>query len=127
MKEGNLCEWIFQAIEEGVNGTLRLMKFLKMTDWAPEPKAESKIIWNSTWIRARTAGIFHPQVQAGDLIQKHQLVGDITDPFGEFREQIKSPITGHVVGLNNNPVVNAGDALMHVGMDDFCKLDGGEE
>jgi hypothetical protein len=30
---------------------------------------------------------------------------------------------GHVVGLNNNPVVNAGDALMHVGMDDYCKLD----
>lgn len=114
------------AIEEGINGTLRLMKHLKMIDWAPEPKIESRIVWNSSWIRARTAGIFHPQVQAGDLIHKNQLVGSITDPFGEFHEQIKSSVTGYIVGLNNNPVVNAGDALMHVGMDDFCKLHPGE-
>jgi len=116
----------FHAIEEGVNGTLRLMKHLNMIDWAPEPKVESKIIWNSSWIRARTAGIFHPQVLAGDLINKNQLVGNITDPFGEFHEQIKSPVTGYLVGINNNPVVNAGDALMHVGMDDHCKLYGNE-
>ena len=117
-----------QAIEEGINGTLRLMKFLNMIDWAPEPKAENRIVWNSSWIRARTAGIFHPHIQAGELIHKQQLVGSITDPFGEYREQIKSPVTGYVVSLNNNPVVNAGDALMRVGMDDFCKLDGsGEE
>lgn len=116
------------AIEEGINGTLRLMKHLNMIDWAPEPKAESKIVWNSSWIRARTAGIFHPQVQAGDLIHKGQIVGSITDPFGEFHEQIKSPVTGYVVGLNNNPVVNAGDALMHMGMDDRCRLStAGEE
>lgn len=116
----------FPAIEEGIHGTLRLMRYLKMIDWAPEPKIESRVVWNSSWIRARTAGIFHPQVQAGDLIHKHQLVGNITDPFGEFHEQIKSPVTGYIVGLNNNPVVNAGDALMHVGMDDFCKLHPGE-
>ncbi len=114
------------AIEEGINGTLRLMKHLKMIDWAPEPKIESRIVWNSSWIRARTAGIFHPQVQSGDLIHKNQLVGSITDPFGEFHEQVKSTVTGYIVGLNNNPVVNAGDALMHVGMDDFCKLHPGE-
>lgn len=111
-----------QTIEEGINGTLRLMKHLRMIDWAPEPKVESRIIWSTTWIRARTAGIFHPQVNAGELLHKGQLIGTITDPFGEFIEQIKSPATGYVIGLNNNPVVNAGDALMHLGMDDHCKL-----
>lgn len=115
------------AIEEGINGTLRLMKHLKMIDWAPEAKVENKVVWNSSWIRARTAGLFHPHVLAGDLIHKNQLVGSITDPFGEFKEQIKSQVTGYVVGLNNNPVVNAGDALMHIGQDNFCRLDGGGE
>lgn len=110
------------AIEEGINGTLRLMKFLKMIDRAPKPKRKSRIVWNTSWIRARTAGIFHPQVEAGDFIKKNQLVGSITDPFGEFREQVKTPSAGYIVGLNNNPVVNAGDALMHVGMDNHCKL-----
>jgi len=116
------------AIEEGVNGTLRLMKHLNMIDWAPEAKHENKIIWSSSWARARTAGLFLPAIQCGDLVHKSQLIGTLTDPFGEFKEQIKSPSTGYVVGLNNNPVVNAGDALMHIGMDDVCKIGGsGEE
>ncbi len=118
----------FHAIEEGVNGTLRLMRHLKMIDKAPEPIEENRIVWNSAWIRARTAGIFHPHIKSGELIHTNQLVGQITDPFGEFKEEIISPVTGYVVGLNNNPVVNAGDALLHIGMDDHRKLEaGGEE
>jgi len=116
------------AIEEGVNGTLRLMKHLKMIDNAPQAKQESKIVWNSSWVRARTAGLFQTLINCGDLIQKNQVVGSLTDPFGEFKEDIKSPATGYVVGLNNNPVVNAGDALLHIGQDNFCRLGGdGEE
>jgi uncharacterized protein len=116
-----------QAIEEGVEGTLRLMKHLNMIDSAPAPKVENKIIWNSAWSRARTAGLFQPLIKCGDMVDKNQSVGTLTDPFGEFKELVKSPSKGYVVGLNNNPVVNAGDALLHIGMDNFCKLDGGGE
>lgn len=116
------------AIEVGVQGTLRLMKHLNMIDHAPAPKIKNKIIWSSSWARAHTAGLFQPLVSSGDLIQKNQLVGTLTDPFGEFKEEIHSPAMGYVVGLNNNPVVNAGDALIHIGIDNFCKLgNNGEE
>jgi predicted deacylase len=116
------------AIEEGVNGTLRLMKHLGMIDEAPAPKEENRIVWNSSWARARTAGLFQSAIQCGELIHKNQVVGTLTDPFGEFKEEVKSPTTGYVVGLNNNPVVNSGDALLHIGMDNFCRLGGdGEE
>jgi predicted deacylase len=116
------------AIEEGIEGTLRLMKHLNMINSAPAPKEENKIIWSSSWIRARNAGLFQPIIKCGDLIQKDQKVGTITDPFGEFKEVIKSQTMGYVVGMNNNPVVNAGDALMHIGLDNVCKIGGnGEE
>lgn len=116
------------AIEEGVNGTLRIMKHLNMIDEAPESTFENKIIWSSSWVRAKTAGMFQPTIQSGDLIIKNQVIGTITDPFGDFKENIKSPSEGYVVGLNNNPVVNAGDALLHLGYDDVCKIGGiGEE
>jgi uncharacterized protein len=116
------------AIEVGVQGTLRLMKHLNMIDKAPAPKSENKIIWSSSWARAHTAGLFQPLVSSGALIQKGQLVGTLTDPFGGFKEDIHAPAMGYVVGLNNNPVVNAGDALLHIGIDNFCKLgNSGEE
>lgn len=111
------------AIEEGVNGTLRMMKHLRMIDWAPEPTVPNRIIWTSSWIRAHTAGLFQSTVAAGTAIEKGQIIGTLTDPFGEYKEPIRSQYTGYVVGLNQHPVVHAGDALFHIGMDDFCKID----
>ncbi len=115
-----------QAIEEGLAGTLRLMKHLNMIDWAPEAKEESKVVWNTSWIRAKSAGLFQPNIQCGQLVQKGQWVGTITDPFGEFKEHVLAVETGYVIGLNNIPVINAGDALMHIGMDNHCKLESSE-
>lgn len=116
------------AIQEGVNGTLRIMKYLNMIDEAPKPTIENKIIWNSSWVRAKYAGLFQPNVHSGELLSKNQVIGNITDPFGSFSETLKAPSGGYVIGLNNNPVVNAGDALVHLGHDDVCKIGGsGEE
>ncbi|MEO5602991.1 MAG: succinylglutamate desuccinylase/aspartoacylase family protein [Cyclobacteriaceae bacterium] len=112
-----------QAIEEGVAGTLRLMKHLNMIDTAPEPKEENKVIWNTSWIRAKHAGLFQPNIKCGQLVHRGEWVGTITDPFGEFKEEVKASETGYVISLNNGPVINAGDALMHLGMDNFCRLD----
>jgi uncharacterized protein len=111
------------GIEEGIAGTLRLMKHLKMIDNAPQAKEENRIIWSSSWIRAKHAGLFQPAIQCGQLVHKGDHVGTITDPFGEFKEKVKASETAYVIGLNNIPVVNAGDALMHLGMDNVCKLE----
>jgi len=111
------------AIKEGIAGTLRLMKHLNMIEEAPLPDVENKMIWSTTWIRAKSAGLFQTNVYCGQLVQKDEWVGTITDPFGEFKEKVITPVTGYVVGLNNIPVINAGDALMHIGMDNMCRLD----
>lgn len=110
------------AIEEGVSGTLRLMKHLNMIDWAPEPKEQNKVIWTTSWVRAKHAGLFQTTLKIGQLVRKGEWIGTITDPFGEFKEQVKAHETAYVIGLNNGPVINAGDALMHLGMDNMCKL-----
>lgn len=112
-----------QAIDEGISGTLRLMKHLNMIDWAPDPLDENRVIWNTSWIRARNAGLFQSNVKCGQLVHQGEWVGTITDPFGEFKEQVSAPETGYVIGLNNIPVINVGDALMHLGMDSSCRLD----
>lgn len=119
---GESLRFDHQAIEEGIEGTLRLMKHLRMIDTAPAPKEENRVIWSSSWVRAKHAGLFQTNVASGKLVHKGDWVGTITDPFGEFKEKILAKETGYVIGLNNIPVVNAGDALMHLGMDNMCKL-----
>jgi predicted deacylase len=112
------------AIETGIFGTLRLMKHLGMVEHATAAKKQNQIIWHSSWVRARVAGLFHTHRIAGQTIEKGEEVGTITDPFGEFKEVIKAPVTGYILGLNHNPVMNAGDALMHIGVDNMCRLPG---
>lgn len=120
---GESLRFDLQAIEEGIAGTLRVMRHLNMIDWASEPKEKNRIIWNTSWVRAKYAGLFQSNVVCGQLVHKGEWIGTITDPFGEFKEQITSPETAYVIGLNNIPVINAGDALLHLGADNFCKLE----
>ncbi|MCA1801584.1 MAG: succinylglutamate desuccinylase/aspartoacylase family protein [Rhodothermaceae bacterium] len=68
----------------------------------------------SSWIRARYSGLYRGSVNAGDWIKKGQLLGSITDPFGESDFKVTAPSSGFVVSVNRMPVVNMGDAIIHV-------------
>ena len=105
------------AIDEGVNGALRVMKHFGMRNEAPKPAHEPVLITKSSWLRSPVAGVYHSFVRPGEEVEKNQKVGLVTGPFGDYEKEIKSKITGHVVAVNNNPVVNRGDALMHVGIE----------
>ncbi|MEO9804762.1 MAG: succinylglutamate desuccinylase/aspartoacylase family protein [Reichenbachiella sp.] len=104
------------AIEEGIFGALRVMKFLGMRSEAPLSSYEPIFLKTSSWMRARAAGIYHSVVRTGEEVRKGQKLGLITGPFGEFEKPVMSHTSGHVIAVNNSPVVNRGDALMHIGV-----------
>ena len=105
------------AIEHGMAGTIRMMNKIGISSVpVTEPGYKNQEYWHSSWIRARTSGIFQSLVNCGDAIHKNQQVGTITDPFGEYRVQLKSHTAGRVIGLNNDPVLHQGDAVMHIGV-----------
>jgi len=104
------------AIDHALYGTLRVMKYLNMRDAAPPPKDETILIGSSTWIRAKNAGLYYALVRSGDQVSKGQQLGFINGPFGDFEMPIKSTKSGHILSVNNNPVINRGDALFHLGI-----------
>ena len=68
----------------------------------------------SRWIRASGGGIFHLEVELGDLVQKKQELGYITNAFGEQRVAVRASVTGLVISYTQNPLVNQGDAIIHL-------------
>lgn len=104
------------AIQIGVKGIRRVMKYLGMSNNNSNPEYKTEILTKATWVRARYSGLFHYFTQNGKWVEKNKVIGAITDPFGDFYSQIKSPVDGYIISVNNNPVVNQGDALMHIGM-----------
>ncbi len=103
------------AIETGIDGALRVMEYTGMISSSPDPQWDTVLIDKSSWLRARYAGIHHAFVRNGAFVTKGEVLGLITDPFGDFERKVKSPSSGYVIAINNNPVVNRGDALLHIG------------
>lgn len=114
---GESMRFDYGAINEGVNGCLRLMNSYKMIDFEV-PGNRSVKIRKDTWVRANSSGLFHMSVNNGAPVNKGDLLGIIFNPFGETEEKMVSPANGYIVGINNQPVVNQGDALIHIGMEE---------
>jgi hypothetical protein len=49
-------------------------------------------------------------------VEAGQVIGRISDSVGENETEVISPVTGIVIGRNNLPVVNEGDALFHIAL-----------
>ena len=102
------------GIEEAVAGTLRVLHHLGMGPAMPAPARPTVICRRHTWLRARWAGLFRAHVVNGQHIKKGQIYGSIADPYGQQAVRLESPLSGYVIGLNHMPVVNQGDALLHI-------------
>lgn len=102
------------GINEGVHGCLRLMKSLKMLD-VPVPKPQTITLQGSKWIRARISGLFRTTKKFGTYVEKDQVIGTVSSPYAEIEKQLIAPANGFLIGINNKPVVNEGDALIHIG------------
>ncbi|MXV37393.1 succinylglutamate desuccinylase [Flavobacteriaceae bacterium Ap0902] len=104
------------AIEEGYNCVHRLLKSLDMINRIPEPCSNSILIEDKSWYRCPDSGMWIPAVEYGDYVEKEQSMGFITSPFGDFKSKVVSKEAGYIIGLNNQAVVNKGDALINLGV-----------
>ncbi len=105
------------AINQGIYGTLRVLRYFNMIDETIEIPLQNDAveIIKKSWLRARAAGIFNPKVKNGASVKKGEIVGFIMDTYGETKFSVKSPKDGYIIAKNNFPVVNLGDPLFHIG------------
>ncbi len=118
---GKSLDFKQRVTQRGVNGTLRVMHHLGMRDFSKElenGKANGVIeIHKSTWLRAQYGGLFRFFVRDGSKVEKGDVIGVISDPYGRFEYKIKIPKNGYIIGLNHAPIVYKGDAILHLGFD----------
>ena len=80
-------------VEEGLNGVKRFLQHLGM----------------------RTFKMFQATVKNGSKVNKGDVIGIVTDPYGNFERNVKSNTNGYIICLNESPVVYKGDAIFHIG------------
>ena len=110
--------------EHGILGALRVMNHLGIRDFEKEIEASHYktvlppvILHHTQWIRAKYSGMFHPFIPLGKKVNKGEVLGSVSGPFGYFERKIKAPFTGYVICVNEAPIVTQGDAIFHLSID----------
>lgn len=106
----------------GVQGAINIMHYLGMRDFSTKiskanPENPPIIIKNSKWIRAKRSGMYRSYINVGQKVEKGVKLGSISDPFGDYETVFKNPQQGYVLNSNHSPVVNQGDAILHIGFE----------
>lgn len=104
------------AIRTGVAGILRVMRGLGMvtSKGISKPKAASVRSTASTWLRAPAGGLLRTFKTNGEMVDAGDLLGVISDPFGEVETEVLADVSGLLIGRTNLPIVNEGDGLFHI-------------
>jgi len=101
----------------GVNGSKRVLHHLGMLHSrykVSSPKKNSVTITHSVWVRAHASGMFKPAIKVGSYVNRREVIGHITDPYGKIHYWIKATNSGYIFNVNEAPLVYQGDALFHI-------------
>lgn len=119
--EGGKSFHIDDAVtHSGVNGSKRLLKHLGMlkTEFkSSRQKTDCVFIDESKWERAKYSGMFKAIAPIGTHVEKGDVLGNITDPYGKFNFPVKSKNAGFIINVNESPIVYQGDALFHISLE----------
>ena len=106
-----------EVSEEGVNGAKRFLQYLDMLadhHFIVPPQKPTVYLEKTTWIRAKSSGLFIDNGMIGERVKKGTILGIITDPFGKFEQKVKAPNDGYIINANHAPIVYEGDAIYHI-------------
>ncbi|MGP1396956.1 MAG: succinylglutamate desuccinylase/aspartoacylase family protein [Inquilinaceae bacterium] len=104
------------AVRGGVSGILRVMRALGMVPGKgiAKPKVAPIRATSSAWLRAPAGGLLRTFMTTGQMVDSGDVLGIISDPFGEVESEMVASAPGLIIGRTNLPVVNEGDGLFHI-------------
>ncbi len=105
------------SIRTGLRGVLNVMRSIGMLT-SKQSSATHSIFKAeaSRWVRAPISGMLVKSAVVGRQVSKGDVLGVVSDPFGDKESEVVSPVSGLIVGKLNHPLVYQGDALFHVAM-----------
>lgn len=103
------------SIRAGVKGILNILSHIGMIKRKNLPKKIQHFIANnSVWCRANESGIVNNLKNLGDQVQKGDILATIGSPYGELFDQVITPRSGIIIGKQNIPLAQEGEAMFHI-------------
>ncbi|MFT7558678.1 MAG: putative deacylase [Flavobacteriales bacterium] len=103
------------SIRAGIKGITNVLKNLGMIKKTAKKKATIPYIANSSgWLRANASGFVGQKIRLGDQIVKGDSLAEIGSPYGDVINTVKATRSGILIGMQNIPLVQEGEAMFHI-------------
>lgn len=102
------------AIDAGVEGVNRVLASLGLIEGDTEPDRPSVESRKTGWVRAGVSGIVRIECALGAEVETGDRLGVVSNSFGRRLATIKASRNGVVIGRLEAPLVNRGDAVVHI-------------
>ena len=103
------------SIRAGVKGILNILTCLGMVKSRSRKKKISPFIaYNSAWSRSSSSGIVKNLKKLGDQVKRGEPLAEIGTPFGRVIDTLRATKGGIIIGKQNIPLVQEGDAMFHI-------------
>ncbi|MEZ9906773.1 succinylglutamate desuccinylase/aspartoacylase family protein [Vibrio breoganii] len=103
------------SINAGYQGVQNvLMKLGLIRKRRIKRKIEPFIANKSEWLRASGSGFVNEMFELGEQVIKGQTLAEIHSPLGELIQKVVSTRSGIIIGKQNIPMVQEGDAMYHI-------------
>jgi len=103
------------SIRAGIRGVSNIIAHLGLINRKRIKKPVTPFIANdSYWVRATCSGIVNNLKNLGDMVEKGEPLANIGSPFGEVIDTVAASKSGIIIGKQNIPLVQEGDAMFHI-------------
>ncbi len=104
-----------EMIELNVRGAFRVMRYLGMVAGEREMVEHPKWIVESDVLTSPDTGTWHPNVVPDQVVRTGDVLGRLTNYFGDVIVEVTSPLDGVVLYVVVSPSMNANEPLAMVG------------
>tara|TARA_R110001592_G_scaffold67059_1_gene205856 strand:- start:27808 stop:28821 length:1014 start_codon:yes stop_codon:yes gene_type:complete len=104
------------SIRAGVKGIINVMRHLGLLNKsrAKTHTTDPFVANQSSWVRATNSGFINYKSELGDYVEKGECLASIKDPFGEVLDTVVSNTNGIIIGKQNIPLAQEGEAMYHI-------------
>lgn len=115
VESGGQGIWPRKDVELLLRGIKRVMRHYGMLKGGKPGKVETVALQDFIWLRSENDGFWYPAIEVGDDVKKDQVLGKITDVWGNTLQTVKATATGRVLFLVSSLAINNGDPLLAIG------------
>ena len=114
-ENGWLGETDETMVRRNVDGAFRLMRWLRMLPGTVAMPRQVTYLHRFEVLRSPSTGTWHPVVQRAQRVRAGDLLGTLTDIYGEGRTEVRAPFAGEVLYVVATPPISRGEPLGMLG------------